>query len=196
MSQRPQHHSQPEGPPSERTPVPGARPSPLAALERARSVLGRLAGAAGKLALVALVAGAVIWWAVFRGEDVSGGIQVLLAVILLLPPVILLLFVVALRTLMSVPDRIRRAPAAVRDRMGEVRARLREVGERRGTLARLRSILALLWAIVSSRELVEVVGPSAVLLTPWMLVAAAVAAIGAVLELVVGLLALLWIGLA
>jgi hypothetical protein len=149
------------------------------------------------LALASLVAGAVIWWAIARGGDIWGLGTLVLAAILLVPPVILLLFVLAIRTLMSVPDRIRQAPAAVRDRLGQVRARLREVADAGGAgiIARLRSLLRLFWAIVSSRELVEVVGPTAVLLTPGMIPATVIAAIAALLEIVAGIVALIWLAL-
>jgi hypothetical protein len=147
--------------------------------------------------LASLLAGALIWWAIVRSADGLGVGTVVVAAVLLVPPVILLLFVLAIRTLMRVPDRIRQAPAAVRDRLGEIRARLREVADAGGggILARLRSLLRLLWAILSSRELVEVVGPTAVLLTPGMLPATVIAAIAALLEILAGIVALIWLAL-
>jgi hypothetical protein len=174
---------------------PPGRSPPAEPLDRARSVLAWLARGAGRLALASLLAGALIWWAVVRDMDGWGAGTFIIAAVLLAPPVILLLFVIALRTLMSLTDRIRQAPAAVRDRLGEVRARLRDVADaaRRGTVARLRSLLRLLWTILSSRELVEVVGPTAVLLTPGMLPAAVFAAIGALVEIVAGIVALIWL---
>jgi hypothetical protein len=199
MTQRPRSDppSRPGEDPHPPAPQPAGRARVVEALERARSVLGWLARAAGRLALAALIAGALIWWAVVRDMDGWGVGTVVTAAFLLLPPVILLLFVVALRTLISVPDRIRQAPAAVRDRLGEVRARLGEVADAggRGMMARLRSLLRLLWAILSSRELVEIVGPAAILLNPGMLGAAVVAAIGALLEILAGIVALIWLAL-
>ncbi len=169
-------------------------------LDRAIGVLRGLARATLRLAAVALVAGLAVWWAVFQGGDPGEDrtvILVVLAVLLLAPPVVLLLFAVALRTLIGLPDRLREAPGAIGDRLGEIRRRMAELSEasRQGTVRAVRSLFRLGWSIASSREVLEV-SPAVVLLTPGMLVATLLAAAGAVLEILLGALALVWLALS
>jgi hypothetical protein len=169
-------------------------------LDRAVAVLRGMARATLRLAAAALIGGLAVWWAVFQGaasgED-GTVILVVLAIILAAPSTVLILFAVALRTLIALPRRLREAPGAVGDRLGEIRRRMAELSEasRQGTLRALRSLFRLGWSIASSREVLEV-SPAVVLLTPWMLVATVFAAAGAVLEVVAGAIALLWLVLS
>ncbi len=169
-------------------------------LDRAIRVLRGLARATGRLAAVALVAGLAVWWAVFQAADPGEDrtvILVVLAILLLAPPIVLSLFALALRTLIGIPHRLREAPGATRDRLGEIRRRMAELSEasRQGTVRAFRSLFRLGWSIASSREVLEV-SPAVVLLTPGMLVATVFAAAGAVVEILMGALALLWLALS
>jgi hypothetical protein len=119
------------------------------------------------------------------------------AIILLLPPVILLLFLMAVRTLIALPERVRRLPAAARSRMAEVARHGGGVGSmrQRGLLARLRSLFQLGWSLARTREVLEVLGPGTVLLRPWLLLPAAVAAVASVIEALAGIVAVFWLAL-
>jgi hypothetical protein len=165
-------------------------------LDRAVSFLRGLARAVIRLGAAALVGGLAIWWTVFQGTDPGErtGILVVLAILLVAPPLILFLFVVALRTLIGLPQRIRETPGAVGDRLAEIRQRMARLSEarREGALPALRSLFRLGWSIATSREVVEV-SPALVLLTPGMLVATVLAAAAALLEILVGAVAVLWL---
>jgi hypothetical protein len=177
--------------------TPSPRPT---VLERATRVLRGLARATVRLAAASLIAGLAVWWAVFQGVDPGEDrtvLLVVLAILLLAPPVVLSLFALALRTLIGLPERLREAPEAVGDRLGEIRRRMAELSEasRQGTVRAFRSLFRLGWSIASSREVLEV-SPAVVLLTPGMLVATVFAAAGAVVEILVGAVALLWLALS
>lgn len=168
------------------------------AIDRVVPVLRWLSRAATRLALTALTAGAVVWWALRQGLDEGQGFLVVTAVILLLPPALLGLFVVAVRTLISLPQRMREVPGAMRERAGDIRRRAGDVVEARRT-GRGRTILAalrLVRSVASSRELLEILPAGAVLLTPGMLVATVVATVAALFEAALGVLALIWLGVA
>ena len=176
------------------------RPPPAAgALERASSLLRRIARSAGRLALLALLAGAVMWWALYSGIDEGRTVALVVAAVLLLaPPFVLGLFVMGVRALIELPRRIREAPGEFRDRAGEIARRSSELGEarRQGLVRAVAALFRLGWAVASSRELVEVASPALVLLTPWMLGATLLAALAAVLEIVLGAGALIWLAVA
>lgn len=166
-------------------------------LDRAVSFLRGLARAVLRLGAAALVGGLAIWWAVLQGADPGEnrtGILVVLAILLVAPPIILFLFVVAIRTLIALPQRIREAPGAVGDRLVEIRQRMARLSEarREGALPALRSLFRLGWSIATSREVVEL-SPAVVLLTPGMLVATVFATAAALLEILVGAGAVLWL---
>lgn len=170
---------------------------PVGPIERASGVIRGVARAAGRLAAAALASGAVLWWAVFRAvEDV--GPVVVLAVVLIAPPAVLGLFVMGLRALVALPARLRDAPAAVRQRAGHIRVRAAEVSEarRRGVVRTLPALFRFWWSVATSREVLQVLSPALMLLTPWMLIAAVVAAGAAVAEVVAGAGALLWLLIA
>lgn len=173
----------------------------VSTLERAKPFLGRMVRSALRLAGLALVAGAAVWWGIARALP-SGEARLplltLTAVLLLAPPAVLLLFVLAVRALVALPDRLRAVP-------GEVRERLTEIGRHAGALtaidrgsvwARLRSLFRVPWSIASSREVIEVLGPWAVLISPWMLPAAIVASVASLIEILLGAFVLVWLTVA
>lgn len=169
-----------------------------AALERAGAVLGAVAARALRLAAVATVAGAVTWWALYLGiepGDVRASILLVAGVLLAFPPTALVLFAVAARALASVPERIREAPGAVRHRAGEISRRAGDLADarRRGFLPRIRSLARLWWSVASVREVLRVLSPAAVLLRSTTLVAALIALPAAVLEILLGAGALIWL---
>jgi hypothetical protein len=150
---------------------------------------------------LALVGGAGAWWAIARAApsgEARGPLLVLAAVLVLAPPATLVVFVVAVRALILLPGRLRAVPTAVRQRLAEIGRHSGAIASpERGTgWARLRSLFRLGRSIASSREVVEVLGPAAFLVTPWMLAAAAMAAVASAIEIVVGAVALLWLALA
>jgi hypothetical protein len=171
----------------------------ISTLERAKPFLGRLARSALRLAGLALVAGAVVWWGIARALP-SGGLPLLglAAVLLLAPPAILVLFVLAVRALVALPDRLRAVPGAVRERLTEIgrHAGALTAIDRGSVWARLRSLFRVTWSIASSREVIEVLGPSAALISPWMLPAAVVASVASLIEILLGAFILVWLTVA
>jgi hypothetical protein len=183
--------------PTRVTAVPrDAEPWPLVAIDRAFSFLRGVGRSALRLAGMALLGGVLVWWALWRGLDAGEDRTVALVVVgilLLAPPVVLTLFVVAVRALADVPRRVREAPADFRERATEIR---RRVGELRNARSRsLGSLFALWRAGASWRELFEVVSPALFLLTPGMLIASVLAAPAAVLEILAGAIAVVWLAL-
>jgi hypothetical protein len=169
-----------------------------AALERAGAVLGAVAARALRLAAVATVAGAVTWWALYRGidpGDVRATVLLVAGVLLAFPPAALVLFAVAARTLVTLPERIRQAPGAVRHRAGEISRRAGDLAEarRRGLLRGIRSLARLWWSVASAREVLQMLSPAAVLLRSSTLVAALIALPAAILEILLGAGALIWL---
>ena len=151
-----------------------------------------------RLAVAAFAAGAVAWIALFRSLDSREDPGVLLpvaAVLLAVPPAILMLFAFALRALRSLPQRIREAPATVRQRATEIRRHAGDVGTRSGLFAGIGSIVRLWRSVASARELAEGLGPAALLLTPWMLLATGLAVGGALLEILLGVIGLIALAL-
>lgn len=174
-----------------------AEPWPVVAIDRASAFLQGVARSVFRLAGVALLGALAVWWALWRGLDPGDGRTsglVIGGILLLAPPVILALFAVAVRALADVPRRVRGAPAAFRERAEEIRRRVGDL--RTGRSRPLGSLFAIWRAGASWRELLEVVSPALVLLTPWMLVAAVLAAPIAVLEVVAGVIAAIWLALA
>lgn len=183
---------------------PPARPEegpakPGGGLARAVGALRRVARATLWLAAAALAGGVAVWWALregLGGDEGRGVILTVAGLLLLAPPAILGLFAVALRALADMPRRLREAPGELGERAAHVRRRAAELAEarRRGPFAGLRAVARLWWAAASSREVLEVLSPAAVLLTPGLLAATAVAAVAAVIEVLLGLGALLVLG--
>lgn len=179
--------------------VQPAEPWPIAAIDRASRFLRGVARSVLRLAAVALLGGLAVWWALFRGVDPGEGrttVLVVAALLLLAPPVILGLFVVAVRALADVPRRVREAPASFRQKAEEIRRRTGEIATARGASRSMGSLFRLWRAAASWRELLEVVSPALVLLTPAMLVASVVAALVALLEIVAGVIAAIWLAVA
>ena len=156
-----------------------------------------LSGLILRLAGLALATGALVWWSVYVDVPQEDRIVLLivLGIALLAPPVILGLVGLALRTLAALPGRLRDARGQARGRIAEARQRLADVAEarRRGLLSGLGALIRLGWTLRSSREVLEVAGPAAVFLTPWMLAATVVAVIAALAEVLAGVIALLWL---
>jgi hypothetical protein len=109
------------------------------------------------------------------------------------PPILLALFVLAVRAVLALPGRLRELPTAVGSRAAEIRRRATEVGQSRTSASRARGTFGLLRAVSSSREVLEVLTPAAALLRPWLLIAAPFAAAAAAVEILVGLVALVWL---
>jgi hypothetical protein len=174
---------------------PGRVPPPrVTALDRATRFLRWLAARILRLAVLALVAGALVWWAVFveLPSDERVVVPSLVGILLALPPLILGLFGFALRGLSALPGRLREAPGQARDRIVEARRRLAEVAEarRRGLVSGLGALIRLGWSLRSSREVLEIAGPAAMFLTPGMLAATVAALIAALVEVLAGVIAL------
>jgi hypothetical protein len=164
-------------------------PAPTTAFARATEVVGGLARAATRMGLLALAAGALVWWAAFDplGAGRGGALaRVVVGVLLAAPPAILLLFAWAARTLARLPRKVREAPTELRARAEEVRRRAAEIDVARARghpLRALGSTLRLWWTIsTASSELVEL-APAAFLLSPWMALSALVALPLAALEI-------------
>jgi hypothetical protein len=179
-------------------PAPGSGGRAAAALEGAGAFVRAVAERALRLAAVAAVAGAVAWWAIYwevDPGDVRTAILVLAGLLLAFPPAALAVFGVAARTLASLPDRIRQTPGAAKDRAAEISRRAGSVAEarRRGLVRGLPAVAGLWWSVASARDVLQVLSPGAVLLRSSTLVAAAVALPAAVLEVVLGVAALLWL---
>jgi hypothetical protein len=172
-------------------------PPQVTALDRATGFLRWLAGRILRLAVLALAAGALAWWAVFveLPSDERAVVPVVLGILLAIPPLILGLFGLALRGLAGLPGRLRQAPGQARERIVEARRRLAEVAEarRRGLVSGLGALVRLGWTLRSSREVLEVAGPAAVFLTPGMLAASVAAFIAALVEVLAGVIALVWL---
>jgi hypothetical protein len=173
----------------------------VSTLERAKPFLGRLARSALRLAGLAVVAGAAVWWGIARAVP-SGEARLplltLAAVLLLAPPAMLVLFVLAVRALVALPDRLRAVPGAVRERLTEIGSHAGAVTaiDRGSVWTRLRSLFRVPWSIASSREVIEVLGPWAALISPWMLPAAIVASVASLIEILLGAFVLVWLTVA
>jgi hypothetical protein len=144
-----------------------------------------------------------VWWALFTAippvESRRPPLLAVAAILVLLPPAGLVLFALATRVLIGLPDRLRRLPDAVRDRIGQIVRHSGALGSLRrsgNSFGRLRALFRLGWTVATSREVLEVLGPATMLLRPWMLPVGVLAALAAVVEIVLGLVALLWLVLA
>lgn len=178
--------------------LPG--PGAAAALERAGAFLRAVAAKALRLGAVAALGGAATWWALYvaiEPGDLRTAVLVLSALLLAFPPTALALFAVAARTLLALPERIRQAPGAIRDRADEISRRAGQVAEaRRGGLLRgVPALARLWWSVASARELLQLASPAAVLLRSATLVAALIALPAAILEVLLGVAALLWLAM-
>ncbi|MGH2678114.1 MAG: hypothetical protein ACRDHB_07120 [Actinomycetota bacterium] len=162
-----------------------------AVLGRALTILGGLSRLAERLALLAGLGGLAIWLLVFREAGNEGtAVLVVVALLLLAPPAVLVLFVIGVRGLMALPGRLRDTPAAVGTRGNEIRRRTADLGasRRRGFLPTIGALFRLSWAVTSSREVMQL---APVLLRPWLVIASVAAAVGALLEILVGAVALI-----
>jgi hypothetical protein len=137
----------------------------------------------------------VAWFglrALIRGDGSTVPL-IVAALLLALPPAVLGLLVGAIRALLALPDQLRRLPAEVGSRVGEVRRRAAELGQSRSAWSGARRSFGLLKAAAGAREVLEVLTPAAILLRPWLLVAAPLALAAAAVEILLGLVAALWL---
>jgi hypothetical protein len=151
---------------------------------------------AGGLALVAALAGVVAWFglrALLDGGAGSAVALVVAALLLAVPPALLGLLVGAVKALLALPDQLRRLPSEVGSRAGEVRRRAAELGQSRSAWTGARRSFGLLRAAAGARDVLEVLTPAAVLLRPWLLVAAPLAVAAALVEILLGLVAGVWL---
>ena len=168
----------------------------ISALERAGAALRSIARLAARLAFGALVAGAVVWWALWAGFESGPDRQTMLivaAVVLAAPPAVLLYTAWALRQLTEIPTRLREAPATIRGRVEEVRRRAAQASEakERGAFRRGLALVRLWRAVSAFREEAGALSPLVV--GSGALVAGIVAAGFATVELLAGVVALLWL---
>jgi hypothetical protein len=157
----------------------------------------RVARETTRLALLAAAGGAVVWELVasrLAGPERLGRL-VLAAALLAIPPGILLLVGFALRQLASIPYRLAALPDQARshaDEIGKLAQEARRVRQR-GWLRSALSVLRLWRTTAESRELLQGAAPVAFLFSPWTWVAAPLSAAAAVLEIVAGAVALVWL---
>jgi hypothetical protein len=179
---------------------PGSATRVAAALEQAGAFVLAVADWAVRLAAVAAVAGLVAWWALYLAVDpgdVRAAVLLVAGVLLAFPPVALLLFAVAARTLAGLPGRIRQIPGAIGDRAGDISRRATRVAEarRRGLVRGLPAMAGLWWSVASARDVIQVLSPAAVLLRSATLIAATIALPAALLEVLLGVAALVWLAM-
>jgi hypothetical protein len=171
-----------------------------AALEQAAAFVLAVAGKAIRLAAIAAGAGLVAWWALFQAidpGDFRAGVLFVAGLLLAFPPVALGLFAVAARTMAGLPDRIRQIPGTVGDRAGEIYRRVGQLAEarRRGLVQGMPAMARLWWSVASARDVLQVLSPAAVLLRSATLIAAAIALPAALLEILLGVVGLVWLAL-
>ncbi len=170
------------------------------ALDRISSFLRRFSRRVAILAIAGLVGGAAIGVAVVR--EVSAGnrltVAVILGVVLALPPIVLGTFVLAVRALTQLPQRLRESPDAVRAHAEDLGWRAREVADARsrGRLRTLVAVVRLVRTAGQSRGLVGSILPGAFLLSPARLLGTVLAGVGAIAEVVLGAIVLVWLMLA
>jgi hypothetical protein len=164
----------------------------VAAVDRIAWFVNGVSRAALRLAVAAALAGAaivaVVAW-LQQPEDSGDAIGlVVLALVLAAPPGILLLFAAGIRELAALPDRARRMPADAQAHLGELTRIAGEASARPGwrtpwTLWRLRG------AAQATRGLVSFALPLRVL-APGFLAATGFAALAAVTEILLAIVAL------
>jgi hypothetical protein len=156
----------------------------------------KAAGALWRLAVAAAVGGALVWWLLADrviSADGRAAALVVWAVALLAAPAVLLVVGLALRALAGMPERLAALPAQAKERAGEI-GRLAEEVRRERRRGWVRSGVAVfrLWrGAAGSRELLELAGPVAFLFNPGTWLAAVVATVAAVAEVLAGTIALL-----
>jgi hypothetical protein len=182
--------------PASRTQWRSAANAAADALQRIVPFFEWLARGARTVALLALAGGAAIWWALFTRLDDPGRVSslVIWAVVLVAPPSVLLAVHVAIRLLITLPERIRNLPDRARREAGEL-GRLASEARRVRQRSRLRgavSVIRLWRRAAASRDLIDLAAPAAFLFAPWTLVAVVTATAAAAVEATAGALVLLW----
>jgi hypothetical protein len=167
------------------------------AVDRISSFLARFSRRVAILAIAALVGGAAIGVAVVSEVPADNRLAValVLGIVLAIPPVLLGMFAIAVRALTHLPERIRESPEVLRAHADEFAQRARAVGEARsgGRLRTLAAVVRLVRTAGSSREMLSSIVPGVVLLNPARLFGTALAAVGALVEVVLGVVALVWL---
>jgi hypothetical protein len=170
------------------------------ALDRISSFLRWFSRRVAILAIAGLVGGAAIGVAVVRGVSAGDRLTValILGVVLALPPIVLGTFVLAVRALSQLPQRLSGSPDAVRAHADDLGRRAREVADARsrGRVRTLVAVVRLVRTAGSSRDLVGSILPGAFLLNPARLLGTVLAGVGALVEVVLGAIALGWLLLA
>ena len=192
--------------PTPRAPTPqspareGAVVRAVQAMDRISTFLRRFSRRVAILAVAGLIGGAAIGVAVVRRTPVDNRltVAVVLGVVLALPPIVLGTFALAVRTLVHLPQRVRGSPEAVRAHAEDLGRRAREVADARtgGRLRTLVAVVRLVRSAGSSRDVASSILPGALLLNPARLLGTGLAAAGAVVEVIVGAIALGWLLLA
>jgi hypothetical protein len=188
--------------PPTQQPLPAARAAAWAAqaIDRISSFLRRVSRIVTILAAMGLVGGAALWWVVSReaGDEQRLAVSVAVGIVLLVPPVVLGLFAAAVRAIVALPQRLRESPQAVREHADELGRGARAVAEARsaGPLRTLVAVVRLVRTAGSSRELLGSLIPGALLLNPARLILTALAGVAALVEIVLGAAALVWLVLS
>jgi hypothetical protein len=170
------------------------------AMDRISSFLRRFSRRVAILAVAGLVGGATIGVAVVRETPADNRliVAVILGVVLALPPIVLGTFALAVRALVHFPQHVRESPVAVRAHAEDLGRRAREVADARsgGRLRTLVAVVRLVRTAGSPRDLVGSILPGAFLLNPARLLGTVLAAAGALVEVILGAVALGWLLLA
>jgi hypothetical protein len=185
--------------PSAREPTPTANAVAAAAqaLDRVASFLRRFSRRVAVLAVAGLVGGAAIGVVAVSETPAENrlAVAIILGVVLAIPPVVLGLFAIAVRALVQLPQRIRESPEAVRGHADDLATRARAVGEARsaGRIRTLAAVVRLVRTAGSTRDLLGSILPGAFLFNPARLLGTALAAAGAIVEVVLGAIAIVWL---
>jgi hypothetical protein len=167
------------------------------ALDRISSFLRRFSNRVAVLAVAALVGGAAIGVAAAReaSPDKRLTVAVILGVVLALPPIVLGTFALAVRALTQLPQRVRESSDVVRDHAEDLGRRAREVADAQSA-GRLRKLVAVLLLVRTAGSAPDMIGsflPGGFLLSPTRLLGTLLAGVGAVIEVVLGAIALGWL---
>ena len=186
-----------EPPPQQPSTREGAVVRAVQAMDRISSFLRRFSRRVAVLAVAGLIGGAAIGVAVVSETPAENRltIAVVLGILLAIPPVVLGMFAFAVRALVQIPQRIRESPEVVRGHAEDLSRRAREVADARsgGRLLTFMAVARLVRSAGSSRDLLTSLVPGALLLSPARLIGTALAAAGALVEVVLGAIALVWL---
>jgi hypothetical protein len=177
---------------------PSAVRTAIDTLRRAVPIIDGMARAIMMYAFVTLTAGAAIWLAILDGGTTGPGRPITLlvwAIVLAFPPATLVTVALALRLLARLPDRLVELPDRTREHMsslGRLAGQARQV-RGRGWLRSGWSVIRLWRTAAASRDLVEIAAPVAFLFSPMTLFVAFIAAVGGMVEILGGAIAIIWL---